>query len=169
MRQMKFMKLSEAQPTSHSPLQNLEEWEDFLKERYPEPAGAFKAIDPDKKQVKRIELSREVTRLGRDPEGEVVIDAARLLASRGETRVEFIFAGDVAWNSAGIELQRQKPEATLKSFGITEDHDAIATELRWLKDVAKGRTTVVVAHDGAQIDALVARGLIVSGYDLRNR
>ena len=40
---------------SHAPLQNLEEWEDFLKERYPEPtaasvAGAFKATDPEKKK-----------------------------------------------------------------------------------------------------------------------
>jgi inositol oxygenase len=36
-----------------APLQNLEEWEDFLKERYPEPAAAtsgFRAIDPEKKK-----------------------------------------------------------------------------------------------------------------------
>src|SRR4051812_30318919 len=37
---------------SNQPLANLEEWEDFLKERYPEPASAssFKATDPEKKQ-----------------------------------------------------------------------------------------------------------------------
>src|SRR5687767_4950348 len=38
---------------SNAPLQNLEEWEDFLKERYPEPASgstAFKATDPEKKK-----------------------------------------------------------------------------------------------------------------------
>jgi inositol oxygenase len=39
-----------------APLQNLEEWEDFLKERYPDPASTakatepFNAIDPGKKQ-----------------------------------------------------------------------------------------------------------------------
>lgn len=35
-----------------SPLESLDEWEDFLKERYPDPAAAsgFKATDPDKKQ-----------------------------------------------------------------------------------------------------------------------
>lgn len=47
-------------PSTHAPLQNLEEWEDFLKERYPEPAPAgppptavrpFQAIDPNKKQT----------------------------------------------------------------------------------------------------------------------
>ena len=39
-------------PNQNAPLQNLEEWEDFLKERYPAPAsktGEFKATDPEKK------------------------------------------------------------------------------------------------------------------------
>jgi len=37
---------------TNQPLANLEEWEDFLKERYPEPqsAKAFKATDPEKKK-----------------------------------------------------------------------------------------------------------------------
>jgi inositol oxygenase len=43
----------EAQPSGHSPLQDLEEWEDFLRVRYPEPAQApakpFQAVDPNKK------------------------------------------------------------------------------------------------------------------------
>ena len=35
----------------NTPLQNLEEWEDFLKERYPRPAAnaGFQATNPDKK------------------------------------------------------------------------------------------------------------------------
>ena len=35
-----------------NPLQSLEEWEDFVKERYPEPSGkpAFNATDPNKKK-----------------------------------------------------------------------------------------------------------------------
>jgi inositol oxygenase len=38
-------------PDSNGPLQNLDEWEDFLKERYPEPAGVpFNATDPAKKK-----------------------------------------------------------------------------------------------------------------------
>jgi len=40
--------------TNDQPLQNLEEWEDFLKTRYPAPATAaakpFRATDPEKKQ-----------------------------------------------------------------------------------------------------------------------
>src|SRR6266403_3063166 len=38
---------------SNKPLADLEEWEEFLKERYPEPqadAKAFQTIDPEKKK-----------------------------------------------------------------------------------------------------------------------
>jgi len=38
---------------SHEPLQHLEEWEEFLKQRYPAPAAAatpFQTVDPDKKK-----------------------------------------------------------------------------------------------------------------------
>src|SRR6267143_1759118 len=40
-------------PSENAPLQNLEEWEDFLKVRYPAPDTAsseFKATDPNKKK-----------------------------------------------------------------------------------------------------------------------
>ena len=51
---MKTMNMPEVQSNSHSPLQNMEEWEDFLKERYPEPASPpsqpFQTVDPDKKK-----------------------------------------------------------------------------------------------------------------------
>src|ERR1700686_808608 len=45
-------------------------------------------IDPETKKVKRIELNREVTRLGRDPEGEVVIDAAAAVVSRRHAEIK---------------------------------------------------------------------------------
>ena len=42
------------QPNDHSPLQSLEEWDEFLKDRYPEPGSApakpFNATDPNKKK-----------------------------------------------------------------------------------------------------------------------
>ena len=48
------MKAAESKPVQTAPLANLEEWEDFLKERYPEPgtpaAKSFQTIDPEKKQ-----------------------------------------------------------------------------------------------------------------------
>jgi inositol oxygenase len=37
-------------PASSNPLRDLDEWEQDLKRRYPEPASSFQATDPDKKQ-----------------------------------------------------------------------------------------------------------------------
>src|SRR5688572_16028888 len=47
------MQTNDASPSANQPLGNLDEWEDFLKERYPEPAtqtasSVFKATDPEK-------------------------------------------------------------------------------------------------------------------------
>ncbi|MBV6520192.1 MAG: hypothetical protein MNPFHGCM_00297 [Gemmatimonadaceae bacterium] len=94
---------------------------------------------------------------------------SQLVYVRLQSGSELIFAGDVAWNATGIALERQKPAATLQAFGLIEDRDAIATELRWLKNVAMPQMPVVVAHDGAQVEELIKRGLIVAGFDLRNR
>src|SRR5260221_2022410 len=45
-------------------------------------------IDAATKRVKRIDLNRDVTRLGRDPEGEVVIDAAAAVVSRRHAEIK---------------------------------------------------------------------------------
>ena len=44
-------------------------------------------MDANSRPVKRIELNRELTRLGRDPEGEVVIDAAAAVVSRRHAEI----------------------------------------------------------------------------------
>ncbi|MHB8521680.1 MAG: inositol oxygenase family protein [Limisphaerales bacterium] len=50
------METTQNRNDTNAPLQNLEEWEDFLKERYPQNGGAaetrqsFQAVDPNKKQ-----------------------------------------------------------------------------------------------------------------------
>lgn len=48
------MKTPAVQTNAHSPLGSMDEWEDFLKERYPEPAPAsdqpFQAVNPEKKK-----------------------------------------------------------------------------------------------------------------------
>jgi inositol oxygenase len=48
------MKPMPAESTAHSPLQSLEEWEDFVRDRYPEPEAdggkSFQATDPSKKK-----------------------------------------------------------------------------------------------------------------------
>ncbi len=45
-------------------------------------------IDAGTGKARRIELNREVTRLGRDPEGEVVIDAAAAVVSRRHAEIK---------------------------------------------------------------------------------
>jgi len=50
-------------------------------------AARLELIDPQSSKVTRFELTREVTRLGRDPEGEVVIDAAAAVVSRRHAEV----------------------------------------------------------------------------------
>src|SRR5205807_9663094 len=68
-------------------------------------------IDPDTKQSRRIELDREVTRLGRDPEGEVVIDAAAAVVSRRHAEIkktgEQFFISDLkSFNGTLVEGKR---------------------------------------------------------------
>lgn len=69
---------------------------------------------------------------------------------------------------AGVDSLRQKPIASTRGFG-GEDREAIAKELRWLHDVAGPRTVVLVSHDVAWLNKLLAQGLLTPGFDLGNR
>ena len=93
---------------------------------------------------------------------------SQIVYVRLATGIEILIAGDVAWNMAGIDSLRQKPIASTRGFG-GEDREAIAKELRWLHDVAGPRTVVVVSHDVAWLNKLVAQGLLTPGFDLSNR
>src|SRR5438874_466290 len=56
----------------------------------PSPKGAaayLELIDSGAERARRIELNQEVTRLGRDPEGEVVIDADAAVVSRRHAEI----------------------------------------------------------------------------------
>lgn len=100
--------------------------------------------------------------------GVVLIKAAghtpgsQMVYVRLDSGRELVLAGDVAWHSSGIALQRQKPEESTKDFG-GEDRAAIATQLRWLKELPS-EITVIVAHDQTFIDRLVARGVLQKGF-----
>lgn len=78
---------------------------------------------------------------------------------------ELVLAGDVAWHSSGITMQRQKPDSSTRGFG-GEDRAAIAAELLWLKETMAAGVTVIVAHDQANIASLVARGVLKQGFDV---
>jgi glyoxylase-like metal-dependent hydrolase (beta-lactamase superfamily II) len=78
---------------------------------------------------------------------------------------EIILAGDVAWNMRGIDSLAQKPDATTSSFG-GEDKASIARELRWLREAADQRVSILVSHDLERLSALVTQGRLKAGFDL---
>src|SRR5579862_3775456 len=78
---------------------------------------------------------------------------------------EMIFVGDIAWRLLGIDTQKQKPDST--SRFMSEDRTAIGKQLAWLKDVQSQGITVVVSHDGGEIQTLAKKGLITEGLVLQ--
>jgi ABC-type multidrug transport system ATPase subunit/pSer/pThr/pTyr-binding forkhead associated (FHA) protein len=83
------------------------------------PPARLELIDPLSPQVTRFELSREVTRLGRDPESEVVIDAAAAVVSRRHAevrKVEGQYAVVDLKSFNGTLLNGQRIPGTAKLF-----------------------------------------------------
>jgi glyoxylase-like metal-dependent hydrolase (beta-lactamase superfamily II) len=78
---------------------------------------------------------------------------------------EMILVGDIAWRVLGIDTQRQKPDST--SRFMSEDRTAIGKQLAWLKDVQSQGISVVVSHDGTQLQALAKRGVLSEGLVLQ--
>jgi glyoxylase-like metal-dependent hydrolase (beta-lactamase superfamily II) len=78
---------------------------------------------------------------------------------------EMILVGDIAWRVLGIDTQRQKPDST--SRFMSEDRAAIAKQLAWLKDVESQGISVVVSHDGTQLQQLAKRGVLSEGLVLQ--
>jgi glyoxylase-like metal-dependent hydrolase (beta-lactamase superfamily II) len=74
---------------------------------------------------------------------------------------EIILSGDIAWLALGIQQQRQKPDST--SRFMSEDRAAIGRELAWLKAVEAEGITVVVSHDGTQLESLAKSGVLMTG------
>jgi glyoxylase-like metal-dependent hydrolase (beta-lactamase superfamily II) len=78
---------------------------------------------------------------------------------------EMIFAGDIAWRLLGVETQKQKPDST--SQRMSEDRSAIAKQLAWLKDMKAQGISVVVSHDGTELQTLAKQGLLSEGLLLQ--
>jgi glyoxylase-like metal-dependent hydrolase (beta-lactamase superfamily II) len=77
------------------------------------------------------------------------------------TGKEAIFIGDIVYSIAGIESQRQKPEAT--SRGLGEDRADLQQQLDWLHEVAKAGVNLIPCHDDAWLARLVDRGVLTNG------
>jgi glyoxylase-like metal-dependent hydrolase (beta-lactamase superfamily II) len=78
---------------------------------------------------------------------------------------ELILVGDLVWNMAGLERNSQKPEDVSRSLG--EDRQAVQQQIDWIRRITGVQGIVAVpCHDGRWLDALTARGLLISGLDL---
>jgi glyoxylase-like metal-dependent hydrolase (beta-lactamase superfamily II) len=93
---------------------------------------------------------------GHTPGSQVVY--VRLASGR-----EVILSGDVAWHRLGIETQTEKPDSA--SRHMAEDRAAIARELAWLHQSEQAGVTVVVSHDGEQLETLARQGILSEGLD----
>ena len=81
---------------------------------------------------------------------------------------ELLMLGDLAWQSEGITGAVQKPEAASRS--LSEDRAQLQPELDWARRVAaRGDIAIVLSHDSRGLDSLVARGVLVNGFDLGPR
>jgi glyoxylase-like metal-dependent hydrolase (beta-lactamase superfamily II) len=78
---------------------------------------------------------------------------------------EMILIGDIAWRALGVDSQRQKPDST--SRFMSEDRTAIGKQLAWLKNVQAQGISVVVSHDGTQLQSLAKRGVLNEGLVLQ--
>src|SRR5260370_42135248 len=77
-------------------------------------------MESPSEQARRIELNKEVTRLGRDPEGEVVIDADAAVVSRRHAEIrkageQFAITDLKSFN--GTLVNGQRIAGTVTIFG----------------------------------------------------
>ena len=100
---------------------------DVRTEKIPQPAmplpskggtAFLELIDDATRQAKRIELKGEVTRIGRDPEGEIVIDVAAAVVSRRHAEIRkdgehFSITDQKSFNGTLVNGQRITGAVTL--------------------------------------------------------
>jgi glyoxylase-like metal-dependent hydrolase (beta-lactamase superfamily II) len=132
------------------------------------PKVAFTSMDSS--QVSRY-LVVEYERAFPIAPGVVLIKAAghtpgsQMVYVKLASGKEMILVGDIAWRGLGIDSQRQKPDST--SRFMSEDRTAIGKQLAWLKNVQAQGITVVVSHDGTQLQTLAKRGVLTEGLVLQ--
>jgi glyoxylase-like metal-dependent hydrolase (beta-lactamase superfamily II) len=78
---------------------------------------------------------------------------------------ELLLIGDVAWHFRNIELQRERARLVTMMF-LKEDRTAVFGQLAALKRLHEAHPNVhiVPGHDGPVIDALLAAGVMKSGF-----
>jgi glyoxylase-like metal-dependent hydrolase (beta-lactamase superfamily II) len=133
------------------------------------PARAFFPLSPDSASLFRVidyplvhALAPGVVLIrapGHSPGSQFVY--VRLADDR-----EVLLVGDLVWMMPGLTMNRQKPQSA--SDGIKEDRGAIQRELDWVRSLLDaGVIAVTPSHDKSALDALVAKGVLRVGLDLR--
>jgi glyoxylase-like metal-dependent hydrolase (beta-lactamase superfamily II) len=81
---------------------------------------------------------------------------------------EFLLVGDLVWNTAGLERQRQRPRATSES--LKEDRDVLQRQMQLARALADSAGLVIVpSHDDALLSSLVRSGALRDHADLSRR
>ncbi len=79
---------------------------------------------------------------------------------------EILILADLAWQHEGLEMDRQRPEATSRS--LVEDRAALQPQLEWARKIYRqGDPTIVLSHDSRLLDSLVSSGVLRGDFDLR--
>ena len=81
------------------------------------------------------------------------------------TGKEVLLLADLAWQHEGLEMDRQRPEATSRS--LVEDRAELQPQLEWARKLWQGKdVAIVLSHDSRLLDALVSAGVLKSDFDL---
>lgn len=73
----------------------------------------------------------------------------------------YLFVGDIAWTKDNIRLQIGRPR--IATWMLGEDREAVAAEVKALAELPPD-VHVVVAHDAAELEEDVKRGLVRKGF-----
>jgi glyoxylase-like metal-dependent hydrolase (beta-lactamase superfamily II) len=78
---------------------------------------------------------------------------------------QILLIGDIVWHQSGLDRGVHKG-SSVANLGHEEDREAIASQLRWLKEVRDLGLHVVIAHDWQAIEAQISDGVIKHGLYL---
>jgi glyoxylase-like metal-dependent hydrolase (beta-lactamase superfamily II) len=77
---------------------------------------------------------------------------------------ELLFIGDIAWNEQSLVQMKMRP--MLASLALKEDRQAVIDELAAIKAISEAnpKLTIVVAHDGENLQRALAAGAVTAGF-----
>lgn len=89
---------------------------------------------------------------------------SQMIYVRLQSGVELLFAGDVVWST--LNLERQAGHSRLVANLSGEDRARMADAIRALIELRERSTVhLVIAHDGAQTEKLIADGVVGAGFE----